>query len=104
MLLHLRAIAGDSLLTPEAMVAALQQQLPNGQPLTDWTSISSVYFDDAEFQTYLSRMQREDGASVARVRWYGQRSSGVSQELFVERKVHREPWTGERSYKVCMHA
>lgn len=81
------------------MVRSLQQQHAT---VTDWTPISSVYFDDSDFKTYLSRMQREDGANMVRVRWYGQRAvHSPSQELFVERKVHREGWTGEQSYKVC---
>ncbi|KAK9808065.1 hypothetical protein WJX73_000794 [Symbiochloris irregularis] len=90
-------LSGDIRQSPEDMVASLQR--PHVGALTDWTAISSVYFDDSDFQTYTLRMKREDGASVVRVRWYGQRSMSGSQELFLERKVHREPWTGERSFK-----
>lgn len=98
----MRAYAGDIRQSPEDMVASLQR--PHVGALTDWTAISSVYFDDSDFQTYTLRMKREDGASVVRVRWYGQRSMSGSQELFLERKVHREPWTGERSFKVATFA
>eukprot|EP00887_Chlorella_sp_A99_P003724 scaffold7.g3724.t1 len=46
-----------------------------------------------------TRLRREDGAAVARVRWYGERSARPDQQLFVERKVHREKFTGEWSSK-----
>ncbi|KAK9808768.1 hypothetical protein WJX72_003237 [[Myrmecia] bisecta] len=69
------------------------------QRISDSTTVSSVYLDDEGLQTYHTRLQREDYASVARVRWYGSRSMRGGQELFVERKVHREPWTRERSFK-----
>lgn len=91
--------AAGSTQSAEEMVQAMRDQ-PR-KPLTDWCAVSSVYFDDAELQAYLSRLQRDDEASVIRVRWYGSRSTSSAQELFVERKVHREPWTGERSHKVA---
>ena len=90
-------VAGDTCQSAAAMVHALQHQAFGS--LSDWTAVSSVYFDDADFQTYQSRLRREDKASVVRVRWYGVRSTRASQELYVERKVHREPWTGEKSFK-----
>lgn len=68
--------------------------------MVDWSLISSVYFDERSMPSYLSRLRRDDRASVIRVRWYGDRDPGPLQELFIERKVHREGWTGERSYKV----
>lgn len=36
-----------------------------------------------------------------RVRWYGELGSGPEQLLFVENKLHRESWTGEKSVKVA---
>lgn len=96
-----RHAAGDQKDSADNMVRALQQH-PMGS-LTDSTTVSSVYFDDPDFQTYQSRLLREDGASVVRVRWYGARSQSGLQELYVERKVHKEPWTGERSFKVNAH-
>ena len=62
--------------------------------------MSSVYFDNEEMDSYVSRLQREDRAAATRIRFYGQRSRSGSQEVFLERKVHREPWTGEQSCKV----
>ena len=47
-----------------------------------------------------TRLRREDGASVVRLRWYGPRSLKPDQKIFVEKKVHREPWTEETGYKV----
>ena len=48
----------------------------------------------------LFRLRREDGASVVRLRWYGPRSLKPDQKLYVEKKVHREPWTEENGFKV----
>lgn len=48
----------------------------------------------------LYRLRREDGASVVRLRWYGPRSLKPDQKIYVEKKVHREPWTEEPGYKV----
>lgn len=48
----------------------------------------------------LFRLRREDGASVVRLRWYGPRSLKPDQKIYVEKKVHREPWTEEPGYKV----
>ncbi|KAL0038732.1 hypothetical protein WJX79_005385 [Trebouxia sp. C0005] len=45
-------------------------------------------------------LQREDGASVVRLRWYGPRTLKPDQKIYVEKKVHREPWTEEAGYKV----
>jgi SPX domain protein involved in polyphosphate accumulation len=51
-------------------------------------------------QTYASRLRKEDGAQVVRIRWYGERTDNPEFKVWVERKVHREPWTGDRSFKV----
>ena len=51
--------------------------------------------------TYRDRLRREHGAQLLRVRWYGHRdASARTQRLWVERKTHRERWTGETSVKV----
>ena len=59
-----------------------------------------MYFDNEDMDSYVSRLQREDRAAATRIRFYGHRSRSSSQEVFLERKVHREPWTGEQSCKV----
>ena len=70
------------------------------QKLRDWTTVSSVYHDDSEMQNYMGRLRRDDKATAIRVRFYGQRRRTGDQQLFLERKTHREKWTGEKSCKV----
>lgn len=65
----------------------------------DSSTISSVYFDSADFRVYHERLLRTDGSTLVRVRWYGDRSDAPSQQLFLERKRHRDAWTGEWSVK-----
>lgn len=48
----------------------------------------------------MTRLRRDDRAAATRIRFYGERSEQGTQELFLERKIHREPWTGEQSCKV----
>lgn len=45
---------------------------------------------------YEGRLKKTEGAEAIRLRWYG----GMDTEtIFVERKTHREDWTGEKSVK-----
>ena len=67
--------------------------------LRDSQKISSVYFDTPDLQVYHNRLLRHDFASLVRVRWYGERDQSPTFPLFVERKVHREFWTGNKSVK-----
>uniref|UniRef100_A0A7S3UB82 SPX domain-containing protein n=1 Tax=Picocystis salinarum TaxID=88271 RepID=A0A7S3UB82_9CHLO len=68
--------------------------------LHDSQDISSIYFDNQGLEVYKRRLVREDLASLHRVRWYGDRKpKDGNKELFVERKVHRNSWTGHRSCK-----
>lgn len=41
-------------------------------------------------------MKKTEGAEAIRLRWYG---GMESDQIFVERKTHREDWTGEKSVK-----
>ncbi|KAJ1514406.1 vacuolar transporter chaperone [Coelomomyces lativittatus] len=59
-------------------------------------AISSVYFDNDQFELYKGRLEKTHESQAFRFRWYG--SSG-QQEIFAERKTHREDWTGEKSVK-----
>lgn len=59
-------------------------------------AISSVYFDNDEMDLYRGRLEKNEGAEAIRLRWYG---SPEPAEVFVERKTHREDWTGEVSCK-----
>ena len=44
----------------------------------------------------MGRLKKTEGAEAIRLRWYG----GMETDLiFVERKTHREDWTGEKSVK-----
>ncbi|TPX31027.1 hypothetical protein SmJEL517_g05569 [Synchytrium microbalum] len=59
-------------------------------------AITSIYFDNDAFELYLGRLEKTEGAEAIRIRWYGNMDQ---QEIFVERKTHREDWTGESSVK-----
>ncbi|BGO94275.1 hypothetical protein NBRC10512_002723 [Rhodotorula toruloides] len=62
----------------------------------DDAAISSCYFDNENLDLYMGRLEKTEGAEAIRLRWYG--GMGVKQ-IFVERKTHREDWTGEKSVK-----
>ncbi|KAI0749737.1 SPX-domain-containing protein [Daedaleopsis nitida] len=59
-------------------------------------AISSVYFDNEDLELYLGRLEKTEGAEAVRLRWYGDMNQ---KTIFVERKTHREDWTGEKSVK-----
>jgi uncharacterized membrane protein YidH (DUF202 family) len=70
---------------------------PNKEFQIDDSAITSIYFDNTEtWELYEGRLKKTEGAEAIRMRWYG----GMSSEtIFVERKTHREDWTGEESVK-----
>ncbi|KAI9140555.1 VTC domain-containing protein [Paraphysoderma sedebokerense] len=59
-------------------------------------AITSIYFDNEAFDLYKGRLEKTEGAQAIRFRWYGNVSN---TEIFIERKTHREDWTGEKSVK-----
>ncbi|KAJ1971002.1 hypothetical protein H4R35_005527 [Dimargaris xerosporica] len=59
-------------------------------------AITSIYFDNDDFELYQGRLEKTEGAQAIRLRWYG---PNTNPEIFVERKTHREDWTGEKSVK-----
>ncbi|PNY20637.1 Vacuolar transporter chaperone 4 [Tolypocladium capitatum] len=61
------------------------------------SAITSIYYDNPEdWDLYEGRLKKTEGAEAIRLRWYG----GMQTEtIFVERKTHREDWTGEKSVK-----
>ncbi|KZF22342.1 SPX-domain-containing protein [Xylona heveae TC161] len=61
------------------------------------SAISSIYYDNTDtWELYTGRLKKTEGAEAIRLRWYG----GMDSEtIFVERKTHREDWTGEKSVK-----
>ncbi|KAK0748269.1 VTC domain-containing protein [Apiosordaria backusii] len=61
------------------------------------SAITSIYLDNPDtWELYEGRLKKTEGAEAIRLRWYG----GMQNEtIFVERKTHREDWTGEKSVK-----
>lgn len=59
-------------------------------------AITSIYFDNKDMDLYYGRLRKDEGAEAIRLRWYG---GMKSDQIFVERKTHREDWTGEKSVK-----
>lgn len=61
------------------------------------TAITSIYYDNTDtWEMYQGRLKKTEGAEAIRLRWYG---GMKSDQIFVERKTHREDWTGEKSVK-----
>jgi SPX domain protein involved in polyphosphate accumulation len=63
----------------------------------DESAVTSIYYDNTDtWELYEGRLKKTEGAEAIRMRWYG----GMSTEaIYVERKTHREDWTGEESVK-----
>lgn len=60
-------------------------------------AITSIYYDNPEkWDLYEGRLKKTEGAEAIRLRWYGPMKT---ETIFVERKTHREDWTGEKSVK-----
>ena len=61
------------------------------------SAITSIYYDNTDtWELYEGRLKKTEGAEAIRLRWYGGMDSDT---IFVERKTHREDWTGEKSVK-----
>ncbi|KAJ1021749.1 hypothetical protein NDA13_005363 [Ustilago tritici] len=60
------------------------------------SAITSIYYDNQDLELYLGRLEKTEGAEAIRLRWYGGMDN---KQIFVERKTHREDWTGEKSVK-----
>jgi hypothetical protein len=75
---------------------ATQRDVPSDSSL-----ISSVYFDNPALDVYRERLERNEGATLIRVRAYGDIGGAATDEaeLFVERKTHHESWTTDNSVK-----
>ncbi|EDU44479.1 negative regulator of cdc42p [Pyrenophora tritici-repentis Pt-1C-BFP] len=70
---------------------------PNKEFNEEDSAITSIYFDNTEtWELYEGRLKKTEGAEAIRLRWYGGMSSDT---IFIERKTHREDWTGEESVK-----
>jgi SPX domain protein involved in polyphosphate accumulation len=60
------------------------------------SAISSVYYDNEDFDLYTGRLQRDEGAEAIRFRWYGRMDS---PSIFIERKTHHAAWLNGASVK-----
>lgn len=60
------------------------------------SAITSIYYDNENLDLYYGRLRKDEGAEAHRLRWYG---GMASDTIFLERKTHREDWTGEKSVK-----
>lgn len=61
------------------------------------SAITSIYYDNTDtWELYEGRLKKSEGAEAVRLRWYGGMDTDT---IFVERKTHREDWTGEKSVK-----
>ncbi|KAG1465391.1 hypothetical protein G6F56_004897 [Rhizopus delemar] len=69
---------------------------PNKEFAAQDSAITSVYYDNDDFELYMGRLEKTEGAEAIRMRWYGGMDSNT---IFVERKTHHESWTGEKSVK-----
>lgn len=70
---------------------------PSKEFETEDSAISSIYYDNPKtWELYTGRLKKTEGAEAIRLRWYGGRDT---ETIFVERKTHREDWTGEKSVK-----
>ncbi|KAI8137080.1 SPX-domain-containing protein [Fennellomyces sp. T-0311] len=69
---------------------------PNKEFEPQDSAITSIYYDNDDFNLYMGRLEKSEGAEAIRMRWYGGMDANT---IFVERKTHREDWTGEKSVK-----
>jgi hypothetical protein len=70
---------------------------PSKEFETKDSAITSIYYDNPEtWELYEGRLKKTEGAEAIRLRWYGGMDT---DQIFVERKTHREDWTGESSVK-----
>ncbi|KAI8343207.1 VTC domain-containing protein [Chlamydoabsidia padenii] len=60
------------------------------------SAISSVYFDNPNYDLYTGRLQRDEGAEAIRYRWYGNTDN---KDIFIERKTHHASWLDGASVK-----
>ncbi|KAI9498719.1 VTC domain-containing protein [Zychaea mexicana] len=69
---------------------------PNKPVEASDSAISSVYFDNDDYDLYSGRLERDEGAEAIRFRWYGPMES---RDIFIERKTHHAPWLDGVSVK-----
>jgi uncharacterized membrane protein YidH (DUF202 family) len=68
--------------------------------MSDSSPITSIYMDNDKLDVYHTRLVREEGAQLFRLRWYGDAKSLPEKEyVFMERKTHHESWVEAKSVK-----
>ncbi|KPI86289.1 hypothetical protein ABL78_4636 [Leptomonas seymouri] len=76
-----------------------------GVPFRLFSPVSSVYYDNNKFLFYHRRLERIEGSTLIRMRWYSDtyaedwNAVDENDNVFMEIKVHHEAWSGERSNK-----
>jgi SPX domain protein involved in polyphosphate accumulation len=60
------------------------------------SAISSIYYDNEDFELYTGRLQRDEMGEAVRFRWYG---PVKSKSVFIERKTHHASWLDGASVK-----
>ena len=79
----------------ELRIKKFALQISTGE--SDAQLTNSVYLDNDQLELYHGRLDKKQGAIALRLRWY---ATGEPNGLvFVERKTHRDKWTGETSAK-----
>lgn len=74
-------------------------------PFRLFSPVSSVYYDNNKFLFYHRRLERIEGSTLIRMRWYSDtyaedwNALQENDNVFMEIKVHHEAWSGERSNK-----
>lgn len=61
-------------------------------------AVSSIYYDNENFDLYQGRLARDKGAEAIRIRWYGQ-SDELNDDVYIERKTHHAAWLNDKSVK-----
>lgn len=61
-------------------------------------AVSSIYYDNEDFDLYQERLERDKGAEAIRIRWYGQ-SDELNDDVYIERKTHHAAWLNDKSVK-----
>jgi SPX domain protein involved in polyphosphate accumulation/uncharacterized membrane protein YidH (DUF202 family) len=60
-----------------------------------YQNITSVYLDNDNMDIYNSRITKNENSKLIRLRWY----DNNMRNIFIERKVHHDGWTGDTSSK-----
>lgn len=59
---------------------------PNKEFQLSDSAITSIYFDNAELELYLGRLEKTEGAEAIRMRWYGDVTGKTVSETLLARR------------------